>query len=187
MKRIVWIFFLLIAGLGACTPPENGKSIDDKGLTIKPMSYEPILLLDEAHNALWQDSAQPFVMRPYAALVLDLQDYVFHIPSAMNQAQIQAKFDNPGPIDGPNVVHVLCQDDVFVAKWAPQNGRIRLDASVLSKGQNGKTFSEFKDRDLVYLMIGYQGNRAPGEKEAPFAPFYSARILVDQHPLRFTR
>jgi hypothetical protein len=192
-RLLAGLFFLSVLGLTACdTDKGDSKNTNETGTTAGQsspvqMADHPVLTLDEVHNALWQDSAQVFLIRPHEQLTLKQADYVFHIPTDMNRPDVLKKFGITQAITGPNMVHVLYNDNLYKTPWMPSEGQVAVRASSLGGGQNNQTFDLFDAGNTVFVFVGYEGNATEVGAEAPFAPFYALRILVDENPLRFIK
>ncbi|MEM0999257.1 MAG: hypothetical protein AAGN35_19530 [Bacteroidota bacterium] len=174
--------------LAACS--ETGEAPETEPSTAaapQAVALEPQFTLDEAHNALWQDSALPFLTRPVPQFRLKLGDYAFAIPSELNRPEMLQNFGRTEPVTGPNVVHVLYNDNLYRVPWELEDGELVINATALGDGQKGKPFGNFTAKSKVFMMIGHEGPLAVEAEEAPFAPFYALRILVDENPLRFMK
>lgn len=192
----IWAGFLVLIAMSfwSCSPAaeESGDSLattteSQAGKPLSQLADHPVLLLDEAHNALWQDSAQVYLARPNAQLTLNQGDYAFHIPSDMNRPDILKQFGLVKAVTAPNIVHVLYNDNLYKTPWMPTEGKVALRAGSLGGGQNNRPIEKFDAGNTVFIFIGYEGNAAEAGAEAPFAPFYALRVLLDENPLRFIK
>ncbi|HHG86525.1 MAG TPA: hypothetical protein ENJ82_17375, partial [Bacteroidetes bacterium] len=147
------LFVSLIAANPTAVEPGFSQKFFAQSENTRP-AYPPTVVLDQAHNAMWQDRAQPYFMPPNSTLLIKLSGFQFQIPSDLNRPEIQARYGNPGPVTQANVVRVLYQNDVFLVPWDMKDGSIRLDKSTLGKGLRGTLFNGFVDHELVFLQIG---------------------------------
>jgi hypothetical protein len=191
IRHTISLSLSLMVFLIGCAGEENNPNNTADGVEEKipnpALAEIPGLPLDEVHNALWQDSARPYFMRPRQTFSLQMGNYEFSIPSEMNRADILEKFGRKEPVTEPNVVHVLYNDNLYRQAWMPSEGNLLIDAPTLGVGQKNKPLSRFEPNNTIYLLIGFEGPIPAGEVEAPFAPFYAMRILVDENPMRFIK